>query len=59
MREKFVARFVIVLSFALSVAGAQQVQQVTTLTPPKTRTDNVKDVVQGVEITDSYRWLED
>jgi prolyl oligopeptidase len=27
--------------------------------PPKTRTDNVKEVVQGVEIVDPYRWLED
>lgn len=26
---------------------------------PLTRTDNVKDVVQGVEIVDPYRWLED
>ena len=27
--------------------------------PPKTRTDNVKEVVHGVEIIDPYRWLED
>jgi prolyl oligopeptidase len=27
--------------------------------PPATRTDNVKEVVHGVEIADPYRWLED
>jgi prolyl oligopeptidase len=27
--------------------------------PPATRTDNVKEVLHGVEITDPYRWLED
>jgi len=27
--------------------------------PPGTRTDNVKDVLHGVEIIDPYRWLED
>jgi len=27
--------------------------------PPKTRTDNVKETIHGVEIADPYRWLED
>ncbi|MGH9703417.1 MAG: prolyl oligopeptidase family serine peptidase [Candidatus Acidiferrales bacterium] len=27
--------------------------------PPPTRTDHVKETIHGVEITDSYRWLED
>ncbi len=27
--------------------------------PPKTRTDNVKEMVHGVEVLDPYRWLED
>lgn len=27
--------------------------------PPPTRTDNVKDVLHGVEVVDPYRWLED
>lgn len=29
------------------------------LVPPKTRSDSTKDVVQGLEIADPYRWLED
>ena len=29
------------------------------LAPPKTRTDNVTENLNGVEITDPYRWLED
>jgi len=29
------------------------------LGPPKTRTDNVKEVLHGTEIVDPYRWLED
>ena len=28
-------------------------------TPPPTRTDNVTDVYHGVQVVDSYRWLED
>jgi protease II len=27
--------------------------------PPKTRTDDVKEVLHGTEIVDPYRWLED
>ncbi len=27
--------------------------------PPKTRTDNVKEVLHGAELVDPYRWLED
>jgi prolyl oligopeptidase len=59
MREKSITRFVFVLLFALVTAAGQQVQEITTSTPPKTRIDDVKEMVQGVEITDSYRWLED
>jgi prolyl oligopeptidase len=34
-------------------------QETKPLQPPKTRTDNVKELIQGVEIADPYRWLED
>src|ERR1051326_3335262 len=27
--------------------------------PPKTRTDNVTETINGITITDPYRWLED
>lgn len=31
----------------------------TSQTPPKTRTDSVKEILHGVELVDPYRWLED
>jgi prolyl oligopeptidase len=34
-------------------------QEAKPLQPPKTRTDDVKELIQGVEIADPYRWLED
>jgi prolyl oligopeptidase len=34
-------------------------QETKPLQPPKTRTDDVKERIQGVEIADPYRWLED
>jgi prolyl oligopeptidase len=34
-------------------------QETKHLQPPKTRTDNVKELIHGVEIADPYRWLED
>ena len=49
-------------AFALVIAGfaiSGRAQDMAAKCPPPTRTDNVKDNVQGVEITDSYRWLED
>ncbi|MFQ5817769.1 MAG: prolyl oligopeptidase family protein [Terriglobia bacterium] len=39
-----------------AVAGAQAPAP---KLPPKTRTDNVKEILHGVEIVDPYRWLED
>jgi len=39
-----------------SVTRTQETKQ---LQPPKTRTDDVKERIQGVEIADPYRWLED
>jgi prolyl oligopeptidase len=34
-------------------------QEAKPLQPPKTRTDDLKERIQGVEIADPYRWLED
>ena len=34
-------------------------QETKPLQPPKTRTDDVKEMMHGVEIADPYRWLED
>lgn len=39
--------------------AAVEVQGQLVKTPPKTRTDNVKEILHGVEIVDPYRWLED
>jgi prolyl oligopeptidase len=46
---------VTVILTALVVCG----QEGTRTGPPPTRTDNVKEVLHGVEIVDPYRWLED
>ena len=43
----------------LHEAGCDGAQQAKFEGPPTTRTDNVTEVVQGVEIIDPYRWLED
>jgi len=40
-------------------ASAVWAQDRTHKTPPKTRTDDVKEVLHGVEVVDPYRWLED
>src|SRR6516162_837214 len=56
MRGRFVF-FWLVISAGLA-ARAQQPQPKLP-PPPATRRDDVKEVVQGVEITDPYRWLED
>ncbi len=57
--------------FALILSGSIAAQQKsaagtvaagsdpTPMAPPKTATDDIKDIVQGVEIVDHYRWLED
>jgi prolyl oligopeptidase len=47
----------LVLCFALSCASLAQTPQKTS--PPPTRTDNVQETLNGVTITDPYRWLED
>ncbi|HXX23455.1 MAG TPA: prolyl oligopeptidase family serine peptidase [Terriglobia bacterium] len=44
---------------ALVTPSAIRTQETKQLQPPKTRTDDVKEGIQGVEIADPYRWLED
>jgi prolyl oligopeptidase len=44
---------------ALVTPSVIRTQETTQLQPPKTRTDDVKERIQGVEIADPYRWLED
>ncbi len=56
------AALVLALVAALAVPGRglrAQGDESAPKTPPSTRTDNVKEVLHGVEITDPYRWLED
>lgn len=50
------AAIIAIASFASPAVIAQEKK---TAGPPPTRTDNVKDVLHGVEIVDPYRWLED
>jgi prolyl oligopeptidase len=44
---------------AISAVATSRAAAQTAPAPPKTRTDNVKEVLHGVEIMDPYRWLED
>jgi prolyl oligopeptidase len=50
-------RLFALLAAAAVLAGLGLAQQ--PKAPPKTRTDNVKETLHGVEIVDAYRWLED
>jgi prolyl oligopeptidase len=54
-------RPVVALLAALSIlaSGLLWAQTPVYKKPPPTRTDNVKEVLHGVEIVDPYRWLED
>ena len=47
-----------ILAAVLMVASAWS-QRVQPKAPPKTRMDNVTEVLHGVELVDPYRWLED
>ena len=50
----------LLLSLAWFVKACRDgVQQAESAGPPTTRTDNVREVIHGVEIIDPYRWLED
>lgn len=48
------AQIILLLASSMALAHAQNM-----LAPPPTRTDNVRENLHGVEITDPYRWLED
>jgi len=52
------ARFAFAFAALLALPSAA-LCAVATVRPPVTRTDNVKEVLHGVEIVDPYRWLED
>ena len=48
------------IALAVAVFAAMgRAQDMSAKCPPPTRTDNVKENVHGVEISDPYRWLED
>jgi prolyl oligopeptidase len=53
------ATFAFAFLFVLACLAAAWSQAPAPKGPPKTRTDNVKDVLHGVEIVDPYRWLEE
>ena len=51
-----------VLALLVSAALAapdRGARQASSAAPPPTRTDNVREVLHGVEVVDPYRWLED
>ena len=48
----------IIVNQSLSLVSAQKILG-SQPSPPKTRTDNVTEKINGVTITDPYRWLED
>ena len=54
-----IRRSVFFWSLVISTGLPGWAQQPKLPPPPATRRDDVKEVVQGVEITDPYRWLED
>lgn len=50
--EIWVVCLVVILSLASCIEQTVKI-------PPETRTDNVTEVIHGVEVVDPYRWLED
>jgi prolyl oligopeptidase len=44
---------------SLLTPSIPRTQETKPLQPPKTRTDDLKELIRGVEIADPYRWLED
>ena len=67
MNKRWIQMLWVSLLAAALTAGSLLAQAPTTAenaaaavaAPPATRTDNVKDVLHGVELVDPYRWLED
>ena len=59
LAPKVVAVVSSLLSLAVLAAGFAWSQQPAVKPPPPSRTDNVREVLHGVEIVDPYRWLED
>ena len=51
--------FLPILLALLVTPSVIRTQETKPLQPPKTKTDNVKEMMHGVEIADPYRWLED
>ena len=45
--------------FAILVISSSSSAHAQLPKPPASRTDNVREVIHGVEIVDPYRWLED
>jgi prolyl oligopeptidase len=51
--------FLLVIVSLLALMGAQVSHEISATTPPKTEVKDFKETVQGMEIVDPYRWLED
>jgi prolyl oligopeptidase len=61
MRQKLhiFAALCVLASFATVLVGAQAPRAAVVPGAPKTAAHEVKETIQGVEISDPYRWLED
>jgi prolyl oligopeptidase len=60
-KPRFISRFwlLLLLLASLGTSSVIRTQETRQFQPPNTRTDDVKELIQGVEIADPYRWLED
>ncbi len=58
-RYRFLHRGLRLVQLVMLGVAAVWPQDPASETPPKTRADNVKEVIHGAEIVDPYRWLED